>query len=100
MLAPTRSAHRFALFAFVVLRGFGKAFQDSSLFVLLAVSGLLAQFGLQALINMASTLHLMPTKGMTLPFISYGGSSLLALALGMGMVLALIRRRVGMGEML
>ena len=89
-----------ALFAFVVLRGFGKAFQDSSLFVLLAVSGLLAQFGLQALINMASALHLMPTKGMTLPFISYGGSSLLALALGMGMVLALTRRRVGMGEML
>ncbi len=89
-----------ALFAFVVLRGFGKAFQDSSLFVLLAVSGLLTQFGLQALINMASALHLMPTKGMTLPFISYGGSSLLALALGMGMVLALTRRRVGMGEML
>jgi cell division protein FtsW len=89
-----------ALFAFVVLRGFSRAFQDSSLFVLLAVSGLLAQFGLQALINMASALHLMPTKGMTLPFISYGGSSLLALALGMGMVLALTRRRVGMGERL
>ena len=57
--------------------------------MLLAATGLLVQFGLQAFINMASTLHLMPTKGMTLPFISYGGSSLLALALGMGMVLAL-----------
>ena len=53
------------------------------------------QSGLQALINMASSLHLMPTKGMTLPFISYGGSSLLALALAMGMFLSLTRRRSG-----
>ncbi len=81
------------LFAFVVLRGFSRVLRDSNLFVLLAVAGLLAQFGLQALINMASTLHLMPTKGMTLPFISYGGSSLLALAIAMGMVLALTRKR-------
>jgi cell division protein FtsW len=87
-----------ALFGFVVLRGFSRVFQENSMFVLLAASGLLTQFGLQALINMASALHLMPTKGMTLPFISYGGSSLLALALGMGMVLALTRRRVGTGE--
>ena len=86
------------LFAFVLLRGFARVFQDRSLFVLLAVSGLLAQFGLQALINMASALHLMPTKGMTLPFISYGGSSLLALSIGMGMVLALTRRRVPVGD--
>ncbi len=84
-----------ALFCFVVLRGFARVFQDNSLFVLLAVGGLLAQFGLQALINMASALHLMPTKGMTLPFISYGGSSLLAVSLAMGMVLGLTRRRVG-----
>jgi cell division protein FtsW len=87
-----------ALFGFVVLRGFSRVFQDNSLFVLLAAGGLLAQFGLQALINMASTLHLMPTKGMTLPFISYGGSSLLALALAMGMMLGLTRRRAGIGE--
>jgi cell division protein FtsW len=53
------------------------------------------QFGLQAIINMASSLHLMPTKGMTLPFISYGGSSMLAIALGLGMALALTRRRFG-----
>ncbi len=81
------------LFAFVVLRSLSKLLIERSLFVLLAATGLLVQFGLQALINMGSTLSLMPTKGMTLPFISYGGSSLLALALGMGMLLALTRRR-------
>jgi cell division protein FtsW len=83
------------LFAFVVLRGFVRVMAEEDLFVLLASSGLLVQFGLQAVINMASTLHLLPTKGMTLPFISYGGSSTLALALGMGMVLALTRKRFG-----
>jgi len=85
------------LFAVVLLRGFGRMLQESNLFVLLATTGLLAQFGLQAIINMASTLQLIPTKGMTLPFISYGGSSYLALGMGMGMVLALTRRRPGAG---
>ncbi len=80
-----------ALFVFVVLRGFSRVLKDQDLFVLLAVTGLLTQFGLQALINMASTVNLMPPKGMTLPFISYGGSSTLALGLGLGMVLALTR---------
>ncbi|MDA0702411.1 MAG: putative lipid II flippase FtsW [Proteobacteria bacterium] len=88
------------LFAFVVLRGFGRMLQERDLFVVLASVGLLAQFGLQALINMGSNLRLMPAKGMTLPFISYGGSSLLALALGMGMMLALTRRRYGAGGMI
>ena len=83
------------LFLFVVLKGFIRAFKETDLFVQLAVAGLLVQFGLQAVINMASTLNLMPTKGMTLPFISYGGSSMTALALGMGMVLALTRDRPG-----
>src|SRR5690606_9164589 len=69
------------LFAFVVLRGFTRLLAEQNLFVFLAVAGLLAIFGLQAVVNMASALHLMPTKGMTLPFISYGGSSLLALSL-------------------
>ncbi len=87
------------LFAFVVMRGFGRVLQETNLFVLLATTGLLVQFGLQAIVNMASTLHLMPTKGMTLPFISYGGSSLLALAIGMGMVLALTRKRYGLEAM-
>jgi cell division protein FtsW len=81
------------LFAFVVLRGFAKLLGETSLFVLLAATGLLTQVGLQAFVNMASALHLIPTKGMTLPFISYGGSSYLALAIAMGMVLALTRRR-------
>ena len=53
----------------------------------------MASFGLQAFVNMASTLHLIPTKGMTLPFVSYGGSSALAIAFGMGLLLALTRRR-------
>jgi cell division protein FtsW len=82
------------IFAFIVLRGFSRLSQEGSLFVLLAATGLLIQFGLQAAINMASSLHLIPTKGMTLPFLSYGGSSLLALGLGMGMMLALTRRRL------
>ena len=60
------------------------------------MAGLLTQFALQALVNMGSTLHLIPTKGMTLPFLSYGGSSMLSVALGMGMVLALTRRRPGL----
>lgn len=82
-----------ALFAFIVLRGFSRLLQENNLFVVLAATGLLVQFGLQAIINMASSLHLVPTKGMTLPFLSYGGSSLVALGLGMGMALALTRRR-------
>lgn len=84
-----------ALFAFVVLRGFARVFKDSDFFVMVAVAGLLTQFALQAIINIASTTNLIPPKGMTLPFISYGGSSTLALALGMGMVLALTRVRPG-----
>jgi len=87
------------IFAFIVLRGFSRLLQEGNLFVLLSATGLLIQFGLQAVINMASSLHLIPTKGMTLPFVSYGGSSMLALALGMGMMLALTRRRLGGSEL-
>ncbi|MBI3447185.1 MAG: putative lipid II flippase FtsW [Magnetospirillum sp.] len=83
------------LFAFIVLRGLARVHKEDNLFVVLATAGLLVQFGLQAIVNMASTLRLMPAKGMTLPFISYGGSSMVALALGMGMVLALTRTRYG-----
>ncbi len=79
------------LFSFIVLRGLTRVMREADLFVLLAVAGLLTQFGLQALINMGVTVQLLPAKGMTLPFVSYGGSSLIASALGMGMVLALTR---------
>lgn len=83
------------LYAFVVLRGFARVLNSNNLFVVLAATGLLVQFGLQALVNMASTVSLIPTKGMTLPFISYGGSSLIALAIGMGMLLGVTRSRPG-----
>ncbi|TVR98747.1 MAG: cell division protein FtsW [Rhodospirillales bacterium] len=86
-----------AVFAFVVVRGFGRSLRHDNLFVVLAAAGLLVQFGLQALVNMASTVHLIPPKGITLPFVSYGGSSTIALAWGMGMMLALTRERAGMG---
>jgi len=87
------------LFAFVVLRGLSRLLQEQNQYILLAATGLLIQFGLQAIINMASELRLIPTKGMTLPFLSYGISSMLALALGMGMLLALTRRRLGGDEL-
>ncbi len=87
-----------ALFTFVMLRGFSRVLKSDDLFVLLAVSGLLVQFAVQAIINMASNINLIPPKGMTLPFVSYGGSSTLALALGMGMVLALTREQPGGGR--
>ena len=81
------------IFAFIVLRGILRLLHEQDLFVTLACTGLVAGFGLQAFVNMASSLALIPTKGMTLPFISYGGSSVIAVALGMGMLLALTRRR-------
>ncbi|HEY7459175.1 MAG TPA: putative peptidoglycan glycosyltransferase FtsW [Xanthobacteraceae bacterium] len=82
-----------ALFAFVVLRALRHAQHDEDPFARLAISGLALLFGLQSSIAMAVNLHLVPAKGMTLPFISYGGSSLISLAYGMGMLVALTRRR-------
>jgi len=87
------------LFGFVVLRGFSRVMRGDNLFVLLAVGGLLVQFSLQALLHMGVTLGLVPPTGMTLPFVSYGGSSIIAIALGMGMMLALTRRPRGQGGM-
>ncbi|MFZ2006901.1 MAG: putative peptidoglycan glycosyltransferase FtsW [Stellaceae bacterium] len=87
------------IFAFIVLRGLSRLLQEQDQFILLAATGLLLQFGLQAIINLGSELRLIPTKGMTLPFLSYGVSSMMALALGMGMLLALTRRRLGGDEL-
>ena len=81
------------VFAFIVLRGLSLARRSEDAFCRLAATGLIFMFGLQACINMMVNVHLMPAKGMTLPFISYGGSSLLSLALGMGFLIALTRRR-------
>ena len=81
-----------ALFAFIVIRALRRAMRTDDPFARFAASGLAMLFGLQSAINMAVNLHLIPAKGMTLPFISYGGSSLISLAYGMGMVLALTRR--------
>jgi cell division protein FtsW len=81
------------VFAFVVLRGLLRLMREQDLFTVLACTGLIAGFGLQATINLFSTLGMMPTKGMTLPFISYGGSSAVAVGLGMGMLLSLTRAR-------
>ena len=81
------------VFAFIVLRGLLRLMREQDLFVVLACTGLVAGFGLQAMVNLFSTLALMPTKGMTLPFISYGGSSAVAVGLGMGMLLSLTRPR-------
>lgn len=82
-----------ALFAFVVLRALVHAQREEDPFTRLAIAGLALLFGLQSSIAMAVNLHLLPAKGMTLPFISYGGSSLVSLAYGMGMLMALTRRR-------
>ena len=84
-----------ALFTLLTLRGLFKAMKLSDPFEQVAAAGLFVLVGMQAFINVAVNLDLMPTKGMTLPFISYGGSSMLAMGLTLGMALALTRRRPG-----
>src|SRR5580704_7287483 len=80
-----------ALFAFVVLRALSNAMRNEDAFARFATAGLAILFGAQSAINMSVNLALIPAKGMTLPFISYGGSSMISLAYGMGMLLALTR---------
>jgi cell division protein FtsW len=82
-----------AIFAFIVLRGLSVALKEHDDFTRYAIGGLVTVFGFQSVINMCVNLQLMPAKGMTLPFISYGGSSQIAIAISMGMVLALTRRK-------
>lgn len=81
-----------ALFSFVVLRGLWHASREEDPFVRFAIAGISLLFGLQSSIAMAVNLHLIPSKGMTLPFVSYGGSSLISLAFGMGMLISLTRK--------
>lgn len=80
------------LFIAIVVRVLVRLLDEEDPFLLFASAGLVAQFGLQAIINMSVNLNLLPSKGMTLPFISHGGSSMIALAIGMGLLLAFTRR--------
>ncbi len=82
-----------SIFAFIVLRGLILASRNADPFCRFATAGLVVLFGLQSTINMAVNLSLIPAKGMTLPFISYGGSSLISMALGMGFLIAVTRKR-------
>lgn len=88
-----------ALFAFIVLRAFVIAMNERDAANRLAIQGLALIFGLQAMINMGVNVGLLPAKGMTLPFISAGGSSMLAISVTLGMLLALTRRRVDPGRL-
>ena len=76
----------------IVVRTFMRLLHEEDRFLLFASAGLVTQFGAQALINMLVNVHLAPSKGMTLPFISYGGSSMIALSIGFGLLLAFTRR--------
>ncbi|MBA4001576.1 FtsW/RodA/SpoVE family cell cycle protein, partial [Brevundimonas sp.] len=86
------------LYAFIVLRGLSRAMKLADPYQQTAAAGLFLLIGLQATINIAVNLNLIPTKGMTLPFVSYGGSSMMAMGLTMGFALALTRRRPGAYE--
>ena len=79
------------IYASIILRTLFYTIRNDNLFLILAVGGLTFQFGFQSLIHMASNTDLIPTKGMTLPFLSYGGSSILASAITAGMLLGLTR---------
>ena len=84
-----------SLFGFIVVRGLFKAMKLTDPFEQVAAGGLFVLVGQQAFINIAVNLNMIPTKGMTLPFISYGGSSMLAMGLTLGLALALTRKRPG-----
>ena len=81
------------LFMYIILRGFSRLRETQDVFSVLAVGGLLAMFGFQSMIHIGSSVNILPAKGMTLPFVSYGGSSMLAMSFSMGMVLALTRQK-------
>ena len=80
-------------FMYIVIKGTKLIRQNNNYFVQLTVAGLVTQISFQAIVNLSSTLNLIPTKGMTLPFISYGGSSLISMAFAFGLILALTKRQ-------
>lgn len=82
-----------AIYAFIVVRSLGRLMRERDLFTRLAGAGLACIFGVQAMINMGVAVRLLPAKGMTLPFVSYGGSSVIAAGITMGFLLALTRAR-------
>ncbi|MGE6740732.1 putative lipid II flippase FtsW [Allorhizobium pseudoryzae] len=82
-----------AIFAFIVIRGLSLAYRERNDFNRFAVAGLVLQIGIQSMINVGVNLELMPAKGMTLPLISYGGSSMIAICITAGFILALTRHR-------
>jgi cell division protein FtsW len=82
-----------ALYGYIILRGFSRLMDQDDIYPVLAAGGILTMIGIQAFIHMGSALNILPAKGMTLPFISYGGSSILAIGFALGAVLALTRRK-------
>ncbi len=82
------------IFCFIVVKTLIVTAKQEDYYVALASSGIISQFALQAIINMSVTLNLMPTKGMTLPFISYGGSSIIAMGINMGIILSFTRKKI------
>jgi cell division protein FtsW len=83
------------LFAFIVIRAIIIVWENNDVFAIFTVTGLAVQVGLQAFINMSTAIRLIPTKGMTLPLVSYGGSSMIAVGISMGIILALTRKQYG-----
>ena len=81
------------IFICLIFNVFQRIKESNDIFAIIAVSGLIIQFGIQIFINIGSTIGLIPTTGVTLPFISYGGSSLLSFGLNIGAILSLTRRK-------
>jgi cell division protein FtsW len=82
-----------SLYALIVVRSLFRLMRERDPFIRLAGTGLACIFGVQAMINMGVAVRLLPAKGMTLPFVSYGGSSLIAGGIAVGMLLAMTRSR-------
>ncbi len=86
------------IFLIIITRVIKRVIVEEDLFSRLAVIGLISQIALQAIINIGVSIGMMPTKGMTLPFISYGGSSIVAISIGVGMILSLTKKKLGLTQ--